>query len=117
MIVTGKDITSDTRLIAEVCVIGTGAGGSAESGPIIRPDGQPHDWSMEYDPQGAEGRGRITIALDGKSRAMDLAAGHKESGATFDRFGILNCQAGGHYVEVYLDDMKYTSARVDMRNE
>lgn len=28
MIVTGKDITSDTRLSAEVCVIGTGAGGS-----------------------------------------------------------------------------------------
>jgi choline dehydrogenase-like flavoprotein len=28
VIVTGKDITSDTRLTAEVCVIGTGAGGS-----------------------------------------------------------------------------------------
>jgi hypothetical protein len=86
-----------------------GAGGAAESGPIIRPDGQSHAWSIDYDPAANDGSGRITVQFDGKEQTIDLRPGHKKSGATFDRFGILNCQSGGHYVEVYLDDLEYTT--------
>lgn len=89
--------------------ISTGAGGAAESGPIIRPDGESHEWSIDYNPNAADGSGRIALTFDGKVQTLDLKPGHKEQGAMFDRFGILNCQSGGHYVEVYLDDLEYTA--------
>ena len=40
---------------------------------------------------------------------MDLTPGHKTIGGTFDRFGIFNLQSGGHYVELYLDDVSYSA--------
>jgi hypothetical protein len=39
---------------------------------------------------------------------LDLAPGDRKAGATFDRFGLFDVQTGGHYVELYLDDLKYT---------
>jgi hypothetical protein len=87
----------------------SGDGVLDEAGPIMRPDGAAHEWSMTYDPDGAGGRGRITVTLDGESRTLDLAAGHKENGASFDRFGIFNLQVGGLFVEFWLDDLAYTA--------
>jgi len=48
----------------------TGGGsqfGSPREFPSIRPDGARHDWNLEYDPDGADGKGRVTVALDGLS--------------------------------------------------
>jgi len=90
----------------------TGAGMAASSGPIIRPDGKSHDWSIDYDPVENDGNGRITVTFDSKTQTLDLKPDHKELGATFDRFGILNCQSGGHFVEVYLDDLMYTASPI-----
>ncbi|MEX2285929.1 MAG: hypothetical protein WD648_02495 [Planctomycetaceae bacterium] len=95
----------------------TGAGGapmsdptSGKERPLIRPDGKVHRWSLAYSPRAANGRGQIAITLDGERHTLDLAQGERASGATFDRFGLFNIQAGGHHVEIYLDDLKYTSA-------
>ena len=87
----------------------TGEGIIAPDGPIIRPDGRSHEWSIRYSPSAAGGRGRITVALDGRSRELDLEAAHRSAGARFDRFGIFNFPKGGHYVEVYVDGLRYTS--------
>ncbi len=90
-----------------------GEGVTGPDGPIIRPDGKPHEWSILYSPLEAGGRGQITVLLDGRSRELDLEPGHRSGmpngGARFDRFGIFNFPKGGHYVEVYLDDLRYTS--------
>lgn len=93
------------------CRTADGRGGPAESGPLIRPDGQVHQWAIRYAPTAAEGRGRITVTFDGKDQVLELAKGLKERGATFDRFGIFAQQQGGQYVEVYLDDLAYTAGR------
>jgi hypothetical protein len=86
-----------------------GGGGSAlDEGPILHPGGEVHRWSIAYDPR-ADGRGRITSVIDGNTQALDLKPGAREAGARFDRFGLLNIQEGGHYVELYLDDIRYTS--------
>ena len=82
-----------------------GDGAAAESGPVIRPDGQPHEWSIRYDPDGAGGKGQVRVTFDGQTQTLDLQPGEKERGATFDRFGFFNCQAGGHFVLVFLDDL------------
>jgi hypothetical protein len=94
---------------------GHAADGEAPDGslawPVVRPDGQPHTWSMHYDPKGANDRGQIELTLDGRGHSMPLAEGHRREGASFDRFGLFNLQAGGHHVEVYLDDLQFSGRK------
>ncbi|WP_428937934.1 hypothetical protein [Fontivita pretiosa] len=82
--------------------------GNPRQFPHIYPDGASHDWSLEYDPDGAGGNGQITVRLDGQSRTIDLVAGFKTSGATFDRFGIITTWIDGNSQDVYWDDLTYT---------
>jgi len=74
----------------------------------IYPNGKSRDWSFEYDPKGANGKGRITVSLDGKSVILDLKEGAKQAGATFDRFGLLTSWIDGNAQYIYLDDLTYT---------
>ena len=86
-----------------------GAGGIPDAGPILRPDGRVHRWSIRYSPREAGGRGRVTVTLDDQALSLDLEPGHRARGATFDRFGLFNHQSGGHMVELYIDDLTYTT--------
>ena len=56
----------------------------------------------------ANGRGRITVTLDKQSVGLDLAAGHKATGARFDRFGLVTTWIDGNGQQVYFDDLSYT---------
>ena len=88
--------------------VSDGSGEMLREGPILKPDGRVHSWSIRYDPKGADGRGRITTTVDGQRQSIDLQPGLRERNATFDRFGLFNIQSGGHYVELYLDDLRYS---------
>ena len=74
----------------------------------IYPDGQVHEWVLEYDPEQANGRGRISLSLDGQNSALELAPKTKEIGASFDRFGICTPWIDGNSVTAYFDDLEYT---------
>ena len=76
--------------------------------PHILPDGKPHDWSLEYNPDGAEGKGQITVTFDGESKTFDLQEGDKKRGIKFDRFGIVTSWIDGNSVDAYWDDLTYT---------
>jgi hypothetical protein len=93
----------------------TGGGsqfGSPREFPSIRPDGASHAWSLEYDPDGADEKGRVTVTLDGQSNTFDLSAGDKERGTTtFDRFGIVTSWIDGNSQNVYWDDVSYTTGQ------
>ncbi|MGI8603474.1 MAG: hypothetical protein ACR2OZ_10810 [Verrucomicrobiales bacterium] len=89
----------------------SGKGEIKSEGPIIRPDGQVHCWSLRYSPDDAHGKGRIILEFDDVVQTLDLPAGARQAGATFDRFGLFNMQSGGHYVSVYLDDVSYSKRR------
>ena len=80
--------------------------------PVIRPDGQVHRWSIEYAPEAAARSGSITVKFDESTHSLDVRPGHRAEGGVFDRFGLFNLQAGGHHVEIYIDDLAYTSGRV-----
>jgi hypothetical protein len=80
-------------------------------GPVFTPGEKPHAFTFDYDPAANDGLGRIAITLDGKEYSADLAEGVRESGATFNRFGFANVRRGGHSVQFYLDDLKYTARR------
>jgi hypothetical protein len=73
---------------------GTGlwrAGGTAFGGEAAIPSGAAdYPFSLNYDPNGAGGRGTIIATLGTYTAVMTLDAGHKADGATFNRFGILN---------------------------
>jgi hypothetical protein len=78
--------------------------------PRIYPDGKVRQWVLEYDPEGANGNGQITVSLDGQSCTLDFGPGDKDVGGTFDRFGICTPWIDGNSVTVYFDDLTYTCA-------
>ena len=84
-------------------------GGKPGVVPQIHPDRKVHEWSLEYDPDGANGNGRITVKLDNQTCTLDLERGHRDIGASFDRFGICTPWIDGNSVTVYFDDLVYTS--------
>lgn len=77
----------------------------------ILPDGTPHDWSLEYSPPEAAGRGRITLTFDGHPVALDLNPGDRVPGALFDRFGLVTTWIDGNAQSVYFDDLRYTASQ------
>jgi len=79
--------------------------------PPIYPDRKTHDWSLKYDPAGANGNGQITVTLDGQSCSVDLPPGAKASGTSFDRFGICTPWIDGNSVTAYFDDLEYTCSQ------
>jgi hypothetical protein len=74
----------------------------------IYPDGKSHDWSLEYDPAGADGRGTIRLSLDAHNCLLQLHPDAKSQGASFDRFGICTPWIDGNSVTAYFDDLEYT---------
>jgi hypothetical protein len=92
---------------------GTRTGSKHRGGPMLSfvPDGRVYEWTLEYDPTAADGRGVIRFTLGGKSMTMPLNEGDRAIGAAFDRFGVFNMQwANSKWCDVYLDDLAYTIA-------
>jgi hypothetical protein len=67
-----------------------------------------HDWTLKYDPAGANGNGRITVSLDDQTCTLDLEPGAKTIGASFNRFGICTPWIDGNSVTAFFDDLQYT---------
>ena len=80
-------------------------------GPLFNPDSTQRTWSIHFDPKANDGQGRITATLDNESVYLDIPEAARKGNATFDHFGIVSWQRGGHYVEMYFDDVVYTSAK------
>jgi hypothetical protein len=76
--------------------------------PRIYPDGTAHDWSMEYAPANADGRGQIIVRLDNQIVTLVLSKEHKAAGCRFDRFGLITTWIDGNSQTIYFDDLTYT---------
>jgi hypothetical protein len=76
--------------------------------PYIYPDGQSRRWTLDYTPDGNGGTGSITVTLDGQTVTLNLDPGHKQIGASFNRFGIITTHIDGSGQTVYFDDLTYT---------
>jgi hypothetical protein len=90
-----------------------GTGDAAGSGPIIHPDGAAHEWTLDYDPTANGGLGSIAVTLDGDPVSIDMPEGVKKGYGSFSHFGVLSWNHGGHFVEVYLDDLSFTEGAQD----
>ncbi len=111
----------------------------------IRNDGTRYRWTLDYDPQGAGGRGQFKFTLQGdapkageftnaaipethKAEArrrfpdvtaftVDLPEGYRKQGTTFDHFGVMNMLKPGGRIRIYLDDLHYLGARQDFSQD
>ncbi|HWA98425.1 MAG TPA: hypothetical protein VG713_08030, partial [Pirellulales bacterium] len=85
--------------------------GLADQSPTLVP-GKAYDWSLVYDPAGADGLGTITATLGDASVTLTLRPGQRAQAkdAFFDHFGMFSIYPGGQIVHVYLDDLQYTAA-------
>ncbi len=65
----------------------------------IKPDGTRYTWKLDYDPAAADGKGQFQFMVkgnsaepqdfEGKTFTVDLPAGFKEQGTSFDHFGLM----------------------------
>jgi hypothetical protein len=83
--------------------------GFDRSCPRLYPDGTAHEWTLDYDPAGASGRGTLTISVDGKAKTLELSDGARAIRTDLDRFGFVSTWIDGNGQTVYLDDLSYTA--------
>jgi hypothetical protein len=87
---------------------GGGIVGNIREFPTLYPDGQSHQWSLDYYPPTADAKGRINITLDRQSATLELPDKTRLNGTIFDRFGIITSWIDGNSQDVYWDDITYT---------
>jgi hypothetical protein len=89
-------------------VTANGSHGGPKDGPLPKP-GHSYEWSLVYDPAGADGDGEVRVTLGDQSVTAPMRKGIKAEGARLDHFGLLTSQTGGQMVRIYLDDLTYTA--------
>jgi hypothetical protein len=111
----------------------------------IRNDGTRYQWTLDYDPDGAGGRGQFAFTIHGdapkpgefsnadipeshKAEArrrfpdtttftVDLPEAYKQQGTAFDHFGLMNLMKPGGRVSIYFDDLHYLGRTQDFSQD
>lgn len=110
----------------------------------LKNDGTKYHFTLDYDPQGADGRGQFKFTLRSdnhpvtpidpeladfaqtearakypqtQSFSVDLPEGYKQQGATFDHFGVMNMMKAGGNIQIYFDDLAYVGQTQDFASD
>jgi hypothetical protein len=115
----------------------------------LKLDGTRYSWTMTYDPDANDGKGRFHFTIKSHSTkpepldarrlsadlpaahrkealshfpnttdfAVDLPAGFKKQGATFDRFGLLNMTKPGNAMTIYFGDLTHDGLAEDFSKD
>jgi hypothetical protein len=75
--------------------------------PHILPNGESHEWSLEYTPPKEGHPGQLRTTLGKGSGVVEIPKIPKGSDE-FDRFGIVTTWIDGNSQRVYYDDLTYT---------
>lgn len=75
---------------------------------------KPLLWSLRYDPQANDGQGVVTATIGSAKAVCNLDDSHRQDGATFDRFGIVNViKSADSGSEVWFDDIQVNGDAVE----
>jgi hypothetical protein len=95
--------------------------------PAVRNDGTRYTWKLDYDPDAAGGNGQMRFVIrsnrdqhedwEDKTFTVDLPAGYKQHGTTFDRFGLSNPERPGNSMTIYFDDLQYDGKAQDFSRD
>jgi hypothetical protein len=111
----------------------------------IRNDGTRYQWTLDYDPEGAAGRGQFTFTFRGDaprpgeyskadipashkeeagcrfpdvtSFTVDLPEGYRKQGTRFDHFGLMNMMKPGGWMNIYFADLQYLGRGADFAQD
>jgi hypothetical protein len=93
----------------------------------IKNDGTRYVWTLDYDPDAADGNGQMRFTIHGdrsnldefeqKTHVVSLPKGYKEHGTTFDRFGMMNSERGGNPMTIYFDDVQHDGVAEDLAKD
>jgi hypothetical protein len=64
-----------------------------------------------------QGNGQKHEDFEGKTYAVDLPAGYKDQGTTFNRFGIMNSVKPGNSLTIYFDDIEHDGKTQDLSKD
>ncbi|HEY2572639.1 MAG TPA: hypothetical protein VGH65_01175 [Verrucomicrobiaceae bacterium] len=100
--------------------------GKKEHG-TFRNDGTRYTWKLDYDPQAADGKGRVAFTIrsnlpkpepfEDQIYSFNLPAGYKKQGTVFDRFGLINGTKPGGRMTVYFGDLERDGKPPDLKRE
>jgi hypothetical protein len=111
----------------------------------IRNDGTRYSWTLDYDPQANDGRGRFTFTLRSDAHkpgeldkaglpesfrqeahrrfpstttfAVDLPEGYRRQQTTFDHFGLMNMMKAGGRMTIVFDDLRFDGRSEDFADD
>jgi hypothetical protein len=95
------------RFNASYCT-STGAYSLQSTSPKILPTGRSLEWSIEYDPSAATNN--LVVSVAGQQSILTVSPSARSQGATFNAFGIGTSRRGGHWLEMFFDDITYAVA-------
>ena len=80
------------------------------------PLGQTLPWNLDYNPDGADGAGLITVHLGGQSATCRIAPEHRTDGAVFDRFGLMTVvKSATNGGEVWIGGLTVNGQKPDLK--
>ncbi len=74
----------------------------------ILPNGDAHDWTLDYQPGSAGADGEMVITFDGQEARLAVPAEYLATPGRFDRFGLVTTWIDGNAQTIYFDDLTYT---------
>jgi hypothetical protein len=93
----------------------------------IKNDGTRYHWKLDYDPAANEGKGQIHFTIksdsekpeefEGKVFTVDLPAGFKKQGTSFDHFGVINITRPGGPLTVYFGGLEIDGQTQDLSHD
>jgi len=88
---------------------GTGTYDLQTNSPRLLPPAGPREWSIQYDPSLPKDNLVVTVA--GQQSVLTVPESARAQATTFDAFGIGTTRKGGHWIEMFFDDITYTVAK------
>lgn len=93
---------------------GTGTYDLQTASPRLVPPTGPLEWTIDYNP--ALAKDNLVVAVAEQRSVLTVPKSARKQKTTFNAFGIGATRKGGHWIEMFFDDITYTIAKDSSSN-